>query len=417
MTIDAAFSVAPHNIHADRATPARIATLHAPTAFKAVALACLNLRGGALLMRTHHGDFRFGDGDGPLVEMHVHQDAFAKRVLKSGDIGFADGYITGEWDTPDLGSLLTFLSSNADRISRVFKGGPIARAFNTIWSKGRRNSKQGSKRNIYEHYDLGNAFYAAWLDPTMTYSSARFTQAHQSLEDAQREKYRALARAMLLAPGEHVLEIGCGWGGFAEIAAKEFGARVTGLTISQSQHDFAVARMARAGLSERVDIRLQDYRDTEGTFDKVASIEMFEAVGEKYWPQYFRKIFEVLKAGGRAALQIITIRDDLFPAYRKRTDFIQRYVFPGGMLPSARRLHREVESAGLLWEGSEGFALDYAETLKRWDRNFMEAHDAIAELGFDAQFERLWRFYLNYCYAGFRSGRTDVIQATLSKPG
>ncbi len=416
MTIDLPLTPDFATEDAPRATPGAIAALRAPATFKAVAFACLNLRDGVMLMRLPEGAWlRFGDGAGPTTIIRVRDFAFAQRVLRAGDIGFADGYIAGDWDTPDLGALLTFLSGNADRISRVFKGGALTRAVNALIHWTRDNSKEGSRRNIYEHYDLGNAFYAAWLDPTMTYSSARFTAPGQDLAAAQLEKYRALARALDLRPGETVLEIGCGWGGFAEVAAREYGAQVTGLTISQAQHDYAVARMAKAGLSAQVEIRMQDYRDVAGVFDKVASIEMFEAVGERYWPAYFQKIANVLRPGGRAALQIITIDDALFPAYRKRADFIQRYVFPGGMLPSVSRLREEVAAAGLTWDRTEAFALDYAETLARWDRSFQAAWGDIKPLGFDDKFYRLWRFYLNYCYAGFKSRRTDVIQLALQK--
>ncbi|MBI1249917.1 MAG: methyltransferase domain-containing protein [Alphaproteobacteria bacterium] len=358
---------------------------------------------------------RFGDGRGPDRALVVHDFAFAKRVLQRGDIGFAEGYVAGEWSAPNLGAVLTFLSGNADRIARVFKGGKIGRALNALFHRSRENSKTGARRNIYEHYDLGNAFYAAWLDPSMTYSSARFTREHLTLEDAQKEKYTALARAMALQPGDRVLEIGCGWGGFAEVAARDFGAQVVGLTISEAQHAFASKRIAEAGLSDHVEIRLQDYRDTQGQFDKIASIEMFEAVGERYWPAYFGKIAETLKPGGRAGLQIITIQDALFESYRSRTDFIQRYVFPGGMLPSLSRLREEVARSGLVWQGYEPFGADYARTLTLWDDAFQHAWSDIRAMGFDEDFKRLWRFYLNYCYAGFSSKRTDVIQLALSK--
>jgi cyclopropane-fatty-acyl-phospholipid synthase len=278
------------------------------------------------------------------------------------------------------------------------------------------NSRTGSKKNIHAHYDLGNAFYEAWLDRTMTYSSARFDSASEPLEAAQTRKYADLARAMDLKPGMRVLEIGCGWGGFAEYAAREVGAHVTGVTISQEQHDFARQRLFNAGLSERTDIRLIDYRDVEGTFDRVASIEMFEAVGKEYWGAYFDKVRQVLVPGGRAGLQIITIQDELFDEYNARVDFIQKYIFPGGMLPSEARLQPVVEAAGLRWDAVDRFGVDYADTLSRWDQRFQAAWADIRKMGgFDERFRRLWRFYLAYCEAGFRSRRTDVIQLALTR--
>jgi cyclopropane-fatty-acyl-phospholipid synthase len=250
----------------------------------------------------------------------------------------------------------------------------------------------------------------------MTYSSARYERPDQSLDEAQRAKYAALARQIDLAPEHHVLEIGCGWGGFAEFAAGEVGARVTALTISPAQLAFAQERLFRAGLSERVDVRLMDYRDVEGRFDRVASIEMFEAVGEAYWPRYFGKIREVLSPGGRAGLQIITIRDELFGVYRQRSDFMRKYIFPGGMLPSEARLKEETARAGLEWASITRFGQNYARTLAEWGSRFEAAWEDISRLGFDERFKRLWRFYLSYCEAAFRTERTNVVQLSLARP-
>lgn len=398
-----------------RATAAQIARLDAPASAKAVLFACLQVSGGPLTMRLPTGSaLLFGAGERP-VELNVRDWAFARRLLSDGDIGFADGFVAQEWDTPDLAGLLVFFADNAERIGRVFTGGVIGRARNFIRHLTRANTREGARRNIHEHYDLGNRFYAAWLDSTMTYSAARFDGRSRELEDAQRAKYHALAKHLDLKRGDHVLEIGCGWGGFAEVAARDYGARVTGLTISQAQLDFARERIRQAGLSDQVDLRLQDYRDVEGHFDKVASIEMFEAVGEAYWPIYFQKISDVLKPGGSAALQIITIRDDLFDRYRQRVDFIQRYIFPGGMLPSSERLKEEVARAGLDWRKADAFGQSYADTLAEWGRRFTAKWDEIRPLGFDESFKQLWRFYLSYCEAGFRTGRTDVIQLALTK--
>jgi cyclopropane-fatty-acyl-phospholipid synthase len=359
-----------------------------------------------------------GKEPGHAAVMTIHDYRFAARALKSGDIGFAEGYIAGEWDTPELAVLLETLVNNYDHIRRLFDGDPMVRAVNWLGHRLNRNSRRGSRRNIHAHYDLGNAFYGAWLDPSMTYSSARFERPHQSLEDAQHAKYASLARLMDLRPGHSVLEIGCGWGGFAEFAAREVGAVVTGITISREQHEFARRRMFEAGLAERADIRLIDYRDLEGQFDRVASIEMFEAVGREYWPAYFRKIHDVLRPAGRAGLQIITIQDALFEGYGARTDFIQKYVFPGGSLPSEAKMAPVLSRAGLNKGRLERFGRDYADTLAQWAQRFEAAWDDIRRggTGFDERFRRLWRFYLAYCEAGFRSARTDVIQLTLDRP-
>lgn len=377
-----------------------------------------NWRVGSLTVLMPGGLSRRLEGvePGPNAVLEVRDYRFARRVLASGDIGFAEGYMAGEWDTPHLAALLETLVRNYDHIRRLFDGNPVMLAVNWLSHRMHRNSRRGSRKNIHAHYDLGNGFYGAWLDATMTYSSARFGQADETLEAAQTRKYAELCRMMDLRPGQTVLEIGCGWGGFAEHAAKEAGAHVTAITISQEQHDYARARIARAGLSDRVDIRMVDYRDVEGRFDRVASIEMFEAVGKEYWPAYFDAVHRALKPSGRAALQIITIEDALFEEYNARTDFIQKYVFPGGMLPSEARLEPVVRAAGLGWDRVERFGLDYADTLKAWDLRFQAAWPEIRRMGgFDERFRRLWRFYLAYCEAGFRSQRTDVIQLALSR--
>ncbi|WP_184719966.1 cyclopropane-fatty-acyl-phospholipid synthase family protein [Caulobacter sp.] len=359
-----------------------------------------------------------GQQPGRAASLTVRDFRFAGRVLASGDIGFAEGFMAGEWDSPDLTALLETLVQNYDHIRRLFDGGPLMKAANWAFHRLRPNSKTGARRNIHAHYDLGNAFYEAWLDGSMTYSSARFEHAGQTLEAAQRAKYAALARLMDLKAGHSVVEIGCGWGGFAQFAAGEVGATVTGVTISREQHDYARRRMFEAGLAERVDIRLCDYRDLEGQFDRLASIEMFEAVGRSYWGVYFDKVRDLLKPGGRAGLQVITIQEALFEEYEARTDFIQRYVFPGGSLPSEARLAPLIQARGLAWSETERFGGDYADTLAAWARRFEAAFEGITRRspGFDARFERLWRFYLAYCEAGFRSGRTDVIQMTIDKP-
>ena len=356
-----------------------------------------------------------GKNAGPSATLVVKDYGFAKRVLASGDIGFAEGYMADEWDTPHLAGLLEALVRNYESIQRLFHGNVLMQAVHWTRHKLNRNSREGARKNIHAHYDLGNAFYESWLDDTMTYSSAVFEKPGEALETAQTRKYRKLAEAMDLKAGHRVLEIGCGWGGFAEYAAKEVGAHVIGITISTEQHAYATQRLAEAGLSDRADIQMIDYRDVQGRFDRVASVEMFEAVGQEYWPTYFAKIHDVLVPGGRAALQIITIDDALFGGYDKRTDFIQKYIFPGGMLPSEAALKPIVERAELAWTGIERFGHSYADTLKRWDERFTSAWDQIQRMGFDDRFRRLWRFYLAYCEAGFRADRINVVQLALSR--
>ncbi|HEY5289381.1 MAG TPA: cyclopropane-fatty-acyl-phospholipid synthase family protein [Caulobacteraceae bacterium] len=390
----------------------------APAAFRtAVGIARRNWVHGSLTFVLPSGrelriDGSLSGPDGKLVVRDFH---FVSRVLASADIGFGEGYMAGEWDTPDLSTLLEAFTLNFDRLEKLVQGNLVMRLMNRLALAFNGNSRRGARRNIHAHYDLGNAFYSRWLDPSMTYSSARFERPGQSLSEAQHYKYASLAREIDLRRDGHVLEIGCGWGGFAEFAAKEIGARVTGLTISPAQHEFARKRLFDLGLSERVDIRLMDYRDVSGQFDRVASIEMFEAVGEAYWPAYFGKIREVLSPGGRAGLQIITIRDELFRGYRSRSDFLRKYIFPGGMLPSERRLREETDRAGLEWETITRFGQNYAETLAQWATSFESAWEEIRNLGFDERFGRLWRFYLSYCEAGFRAERTDVVQLSLAR--
>jgi cyclopropane-fatty-acyl-phospholipid synthase len=389
-----------------------------PLTAKALALAALRLVHGSLDIVLPNGrTLRFGAvKPGPHALIFVRDWRFAQRALSGGDVGLAESYMAEEWDTPDLSAVLEMFAMNFDALGEVARGNPIVKAVNGMRHAFNANTKTGSKRNILAHYDLGNRFYARWLDASMTYSSARFTGPGQSLEEGQIAKYAGIADQLRLQPDQHLLEIGSGWGGFAEYAAKERGAKVTGLTISNAQYEFARKRIFDAGLAERVDFKLMDYRDVEGSFDGVASIEMFEAVGERYWPVYFGKVHDVLKPGGRAALQIITIDDHMFERYRTRADFIQRYVFPGGMLPSIARLRRETEAAGLAWDQSVTFGQAYARTLSEWADRFRAAWREIKNEGFDERFKRLWTFYLSYCEAGFRTGRIDVGQFALVKP-
>ncbi|MCF8878989.1 cyclopropane-fatty-acyl-phospholipid synthase family protein [Hyphobacterium sp. SN044] len=377
----------------------------------------LKIRIGTLKVSLPNGKALLFEGEqpGPNAEFVIHDYRCIGRAAAGGDIGFAEGYMANQWDTPDLTALLELFSSNLDNQPNLAKGGPVQRFVHWIYHRMRPNTRKGARKNIEAHYDLGNDFYEQWLDPTMTYSSARFESESQTLEDAQRSKYRQLAEMIGLEKDHHVLEIGCGWGGFAEYAARDVGARVTCLTLSPSQREYAIERMERLQLSDRVEIKLQDYRDETGTYDRVASIEMFEAVGQEYWPSFFSKVSEVLKPGGQAGLQIISIRDDIFDSYSKRADFIQRYIFPGGILPSMEKLNAEFDKAKLALKTSESFALDYARTLAEWHERFEEKWDTIRPMGFDERFRRMWKFYLSYCEAGFKTGRIDVAQYALAK--
>jgi cyclopropane-fatty-acyl-phospholipid synthase len=338
------------------------------------------------------------------------------RLIRAANVGWAEGYLADEWDSPDVTALLEVFARNSHRMRDLYEGQAWAKLVNRVLHLFNRNTRAGAKRNITAHYDLGNAFYQRWLDPSMTYSSAKFERPDDDLSAAQRNKYLALARCIDLKPEHTLLEIGCGWGGFAEFAAREIGCRVTGITISREQFDFARERMFSQGLADKADIRLEDYRDTQGTFDRIASIEMFEAVGEDYWPAYFSKIRERLAPLGQAGLQIITIDERYFNAYRSSVDFIQKYVFPGGMLPSMQALRDQVAGAGLAWRDETNFGLDYAQTLARWRDRFIGAWDDIRTLGFDERFKRLWNYYLSYCEAGFRAGSIDVTQIALARP-
>ena len=341
---------------------------------------------------------------------------FARRTLLNGDIGFFESFADGQWDTPDLAGCLYVFARNADHMKKAFESSPVIAWIEKLRHALNKNTLTGSKRNIMAHYDLGNNFYEKWLDRTMTYSSARYPSDGAALEDAQTNKYRTLAQAIDLKPGDKVLEIGCGWGGFAEFAAKEYGACVTGLTISEAQLNYAQKRIQKNQLGEKASFRLQDYRTFEGEFDKIASIEMFEAVGKEYWPAYFDKLRTSLKPGGLAGLQIITIADRLFDHYRSSPDFIQRYVFPGGMLASPAILKTQIAEANLNWREAQAFGQDYARTLNEWYGRFLNAWDDIASMGFNERFKKLWRFYLAYCEAGFRAQTTDVMQVSLARP-
>ncbi|MBS0347625.1 MAG: class I SAM-dependent methyltransferase [Proteobacteria bacterium] len=366
------------------------------------------LTGGLLEVRLPDGSRAlFGEGDSSQ-SLQVHDEAMFGRVLARGDIGLAEAYLDGQWDSPDVTALLTLLARNRGALAKAIYGSwrQLLAARVRHWFN--RNSRAGSKRNIMAHYDLGNDFYRLWLDPSMSYSSALYrAQDDGSLLTAQRAKYRRILDRLRASPGDSVLEIGCGWGGFAEMAINN-GLQVTGLTLSPAQLEWARKRVPQA------DLRLQDYRDTRERFDHIVSIEMFEAVGEKWWPSYFATLAQALKKDGRAVVQSITIRDDLFATYRRGTDFIQQYIFPGGMLPSRSAFRKAAERQGLQVTGEFAFGLDYARTLAEWRAAFEANWAQIATLGFDEDFRRLWRFYLHYCEAGFLARNINVVQFELA---
>ncbi|MFD1914389.1 class I SAM-dependent methyltransferase [Halodurantibacterium flavum] len=374
-------------------------------------------------LRNGRIDFRLADGrvfraegasPGPVAELIIHHPDTFTRLIREGDLGFCEAYLEGWWSTPDLQAFMDLIHADNDDVYDGFPGFALVRNYEKFrhWLRG--NSREQAKRNISYHYDLGNDFYRLWLDDTMTYSSALFLTGQESLEKAQIQKYESLVDRMGVRPGDHVLEIGCGWGGFCEYAAGTRGLRVTALTISREQHAYAVERIARAGLSDRVDIRLQDYRDERGSYDGIASIEMFEAVGERYWPVYFDTLRDRLRPGGAATLQIITVADHRFETYKRGVDFIQKFIFPGGMLPSPSALRREVARAGLEIRDTFAFGQSYSQTLRRWSETFNDRWSEIAAQGFDDRFRRMWNFYLTSCAGTFASGNCDVVQITVA---
>ena len=357
-----------------------------------------------------------GSAPGYVAEIRVHDPDIFARLIREGDLGFCDAYLEGGWSTPDLQAFMDLMHDHNEKLYDSFPGMGLVRFYERMRHLLKSNSKRQAKKNIAYHYDLGNDFYRLWLDDSMTYSSALFTTGQESLEAAQKAKYASMVDRIGARPGDHVLEIGCGWGGFCEYAARERGLKVTALTISNAQRDYALARMARAGLSDRVEIKLQDYRDERGLYDGIASIEMFEAVGEKYWPIYFDTVRERLRPGRNATLQIITLQDRRFETYRKGVDFIQKHIFPGGMLPSPAALRREISRAGLGLVGSLEFGESYSQTLRRWHDAFNARWEEVSRLGFDERFRRMWNFYLTSCAGAFHGGNCDVTQITVTRP-
>jgi cyclopropane-fatty-acyl-phospholipid synthase len=358
----------------------------------------------------------FGGAEGLSAHIEFRDWAICGEIMRGGDNAFAEGYMQRRWESPDLIALLTVAAHNQQALDRSFYGSRLRQLVFRLLHAWRSNTRRGARRNIEAHYDLGNDFYQLWLDPTMTYSSALFGGDEQlPLADAQRDKYRRILRELGLRPGQHVLEIGCGWGGFAEEALRASTVRLTGLSLSPAQTAFANARLQRAGLANRAELVLRDYRDERGTYDAVASIEMFEAVGERYWPAYFSTLQRVLRPGGRAVIQAITIAEDRFERYRTTSDFIQQYIFPGGMLATRTRIAEEAWRAGLRLLARHDFGADYARTLKLWLKRFDQQEPSVRGQGFDTRFIRMWRFYLAYCAAGFIAGTTDVGQYTFAR--
>jgi cyclopropane-fatty-acyl-phospholipid synthase len=377
---------------------------------------------GTLTVQLPNGSFlRFGSGEAPAATIALHNWNVCAAALRSGDIGFAESYVAGDWTTPCLTSLLEVFISNRKEVEDVIYGSWAGRLLYRLKHLLNRNTRTNSGKNVHAHYDMGNAFYALWLDDTMNYSSAWFEGDRTGpMREAQHAKVRRALRMAGVSAGDRVLEIGCGWGALAEMATTEFDARVTGVTLSTEQLAFARQRMHRLGAADKADLRLQDYRDIDRagpveSYDAICSIEMVEAVGREYWPRYFQTVARLLKPGGRACVQSIVIDDGLFDRYIASTDFIQQYIFPGGCLPCPREFRREARAAGLMVIDEFPFGGDYAETLRRWREKFVAEKSRILELGFDERFMRIWEFYLAYCEAAFTKANIDVVQYTLQK--
>jgi cyclopropane-fatty-acyl-phospholipid synthase len=372
---------------------------------------------GELALTLDDGTHRTvrGRAPGPMATLHIVRPRFVRRMVLGGGLGLAESYMDGDVETEDLAAFLEFIARNLEDWQRRHGR---ARWYRALWHLSRPVRALARRRSadpLDRHYDLGDAFFAHWLDPSMTYSAAVYPDGTDDLHAAQAHKYRLLSSLADLAAGHRVLEIGCGWGGFAVHAAREIGCEVTALTLSPSHHGYARARAAREGVADRVRVLREDYRRAQGVFDRVVSIEMFEAVGERNWRAYFDQVRARLTAGGKAALQIIVIAENYWDRYRRKPDFIQRYIFPGGILPTRAALRRESAAAGLTWVGDRGFGAHYARTLAEWRRRFEAAWPELAPMGFDDRFRRMWRFYLAYCEAGFRTGRIDVVQVGLAR--
>ena len=390
-----------------------------PAAARTVMRLLQKLRHGSLTLQLPDGSMqRFGQGDLPHATLNLHNWKVCAAALKSGDIGFAESFIAGDWSTPNLVDLLRVLVRNRDEVESVIYGTWVGRLLYRVKHLLNRNTRSNSQKNIHAHYDLGNAFYNLWLDETKNYSSALFNGDYsQPMVQAQNAKVRRALDQARVKPGDRVLEIGCGWGALAEMATVERNALVTGVTLSSEQLSFAQERLQRLGKADQADLRLQDYRDiTDVPFDAICSIEMVEAVGREYWPTYFATVSKLLKPGGHACVQSIVIDDALFERYLGSTDFIQQYIFPGGCLPCPTEFRRQAQVAGLEVVEELAFGHDYAETLKRWRESFMVQRAQVLKTGFDQRFLHIWEFYLAYCEAAFMEDNIDVVQYTLRKP-
>jgi cyclopropane-fatty-acyl-phospholipid synthase len=375
------------------------------------------VRAGEVEVHLPNGDVHIfkGENQGPSADFLLHNWRGARRMALGGDVGFAEGYLDGDWSTSDLSALLELAVVNNDTLESKVEGTTLMRLLDRTQHLLRANTRRGSRRNIQEHYDLGNDFYREWLDPSMTYSAGIYERPNDPLEEAQLRKYQRIGTCLQPKPGDRILEIGCGWGGLATYLARTYGCHVRGVTLSHEQHAYATERAEREGLSDQIDIVLEDYRDIRGGFDGIASIEMFEAVGENNWPTYFQTVSRLLNKDARAALQVITIDDNRFESYRRGADFIQRYVFPGGMLPSPSQFRQHAEREGLRVDDSYFFGQSYANTIGEWHARFVEAWPSIEKTGFDDRFKRLWEYYLAYCKAGFKTGAIDVGQFVLAR--
>ncbi|WP_140986707.1 SAM-dependent methyltransferase [Asticcacaulis tiandongensis] len=371
---------------------------------------------GTLHVRFSDGNYFTirGADEGPQAVLHLHNLRPVWRLITAGELGFARSYLEGDWDSPDVGAVLGFALKNEQALLSLLRTSGVWGRLDYWRHRLRPNSVRGSRQNIAFHYDLGNDFYRLWLDESLTYSSALFTRPDLTLFEAQAAKYARILTQLNIGPEDHVLEVGCGWGGFAEYAVRKTGCRVTGLTLSTEQAHYARARLKAAGFEDRTDIRLEDYRHVTGTYDKIVSIEMFEAVGEDNWPVYFDVLRQRLKPEGRALIQTITISDERFEHYRRHADFIQTYIFPGGMLPSPDAFRRSATASGFKVDEALAFGSDYARTLRLWDQAFIKEWDSIKVQGFDQRFFRMWHYYLQYCAAGFEGDPLDVYQYTLS---
>lgn len=387
-----------------------LAKVLAPLSTAARGVLSLNLPNGSCVEFGEHPCERLN----PVVTLHNWKAV--RKAFTGGSVGWSEAYMDGDWDSSDLAILVEWIAVNEAFFDGMLDSGKVKGAIQKWRHRRNANSRRGSRRNISYHYDLGNDFYQRWLDPSMTYSAAYYRDEKQSLNAAQHAKYQRLIDLLDIKNGDHILEIGCGWGGFAEQLCQQKSATLHGITLSKRQLEYAEQRLSNIKLRGSAEFSLTDYRDTEGQYDHIVSIEMLEAVGEKYWPRYFETINQRLKPGCRAAIQIITIDEARFADYNANPDFIQTYIFPGGMLPSPERFRAEAQTAGLHIQDEEAFGLGYARTLYEWAKNFNQHWAEIAPLGFDERFKRMWNYYLGYCEGGFRGKSIDVYQFVLEKP-